>query len=265
MVVAIIAVLVAIAIPVFGASLARSRAAVCMANRRSLQGELTYTGMLGSSADVKAAYDADKDQYVCPEGGVLSYELNKNGSVTVFCSKHYANIGPTLFSALQEAVKNATAGSWMKAFLTSKGKSVDSTASYAPSVTTTPNRDLVLAELKKAGVNLDALGAKSWSVVNPKDAVGKVQVLWSDQDISKLAVADGKTQVRVLCYDTSTDTYRVGYAEVTSDKLGNNNYNVMSESAKANGFTGEATFGSYADAYKAFGELEETRQTPTTP
>lgn len=255
-VVAIIAVLVAVSIPAFASSLERSRAATCMANRRSLKSELTYAGMVADdkAADIKSTFDANKDAYVCPSGGVMSYALHNSGSVTVFCSKHYGDVGPSLFDALDAAIAKDNSA-WLLGFKSKAGLSIDSTASGGGEHTAK-----VKKELADAGVELDAL-AKTWSIVN--NSSKQIQVLWSDQDITP--VSSRGTEVRVICLDTATNKYRIGYATVTKSDSGTGDYNVISKAAKTSGFTGTGTvYDSYADAYSAFGELDATR-TPPAP
>lgn len=89
-VVAIIAVLVAIAIPVFGAAMEKSRAAVCMANRRSLLGQLTTQRLLTDAQSLEeAAGTAEGAQgvaaCVCPSGGRITVNEDE-----ICCSVHAA-------------------------------------------------------------------------------------------------------------------------------------------------------------------------------
>lgn len=86
-VVAIIAVLVAIAIPVFSSSLEKARAATCTYNRRALLGELTYTMALDGldqtrAEEIKATYGD-----MCPSKGEISVTINDR-VITVRCSVH---------------------------------------------------------------------------------------------------------------------------------------------------------------------------------
>lgn len=91
-VVAIIAILAAVAIPVFSAQLEKAREATCLANRRSLQSEVIAGYVSGQYASCDAAFAAlcDKDNYVCPDGGTFSWDSGgEYGAVK--CSEHGAD------------------------------------------------------------------------------------------------------------------------------------------------------------------------------
>ncbi|WP_295580690.1 prepilin-type N-terminal cleavage/methylation domain-containing protein [uncultured Oscillibacter sp.] len=86
-VVAIIGVLVAVAIPVFGTQLAKAREAVCLANRRNLMPELVYASMLEGLDQRKAeAFLADAGT-ICPVGTV-TVKVGGDGTITLTCSEH---------------------------------------------------------------------------------------------------------------------------------------------------------------------------------
>ena len=85
-VVAIIAVLAAVAIPAFSAAKDRAQAGVCMANRRSLFGELTYANMARRLTQAEADQMRDSFGTVCPAGGAISVTVGEK--VTVRCSVH---------------------------------------------------------------------------------------------------------------------------------------------------------------------------------
>lgn len=90
-VVAIIAVLVAIAIPVFTSSLEKARAAVCAANRRSLLGEMRTAQMMDHALCEPAAAQNmfDRLKHDCPSKGALTASYDDAGFLlTVTCSVH---------------------------------------------------------------------------------------------------------------------------------------------------------------------------------
>jgi prepilin-type N-terminal cleavage/methylation domain-containing protein len=120
-VVAIIAILAAIAIPTFTGSLEKARKATCAANRRSLKGLLTTAYMTDGADAVKSTYSDQKNKFTCPDGGTISYSLDSStGTVTVTCSKHsdeaatessvYANLSTYISSdsALFSTLKGGT-------------------------------------------------------------------------------------------------------------------------------------------------------------
>lgn len=84
--VAIIAVLIAVAIPLFSASSGRAKAGVCMANRRSLFGQLTYARMLEGLTQKQAEQMRDDFGTICPADGTITVTVGENIAVT--CSIH---------------------------------------------------------------------------------------------------------------------------------------------------------------------------------
>lgn len=90
-VVAIIAILIAIAVPAISSALSKAKEATCAANRRSLQTELITRQIddgektledvwKDASAEVNAAW---KEKYICPAGGTISVSKN-----AILCTKH---------------------------------------------------------------------------------------------------------------------------------------------------------------------------------
>ncbi len=82
-VVAIIAVLVAIAIPVFAGSKKKAESTVCMANREIIRREFVYDNMLGGTITL-AEMVADTT-VICPAGGTFSAD---DTGTKVLCSVH---------------------------------------------------------------------------------------------------------------------------------------------------------------------------------
>lgn len=92
-VVAIIGVLVAIAIPVFSGNLERVRAVTCLNNRTVLEHHLTVDHLLEEDGgaptpeSLKAAMEADGAK--CPSGGTYAVEYDKEtGTIAVSCTEH---------------------------------------------------------------------------------------------------------------------------------------------------------------------------------
>ncbi len=86
-VVAIIGVLVAVAIPVFGTQLAKAREAVCLANRRNLMPELVYASMLEGLDQQKAEKFLADAGTICPVGTV-TVKVGGDGTISLTCSEH---------------------------------------------------------------------------------------------------------------------------------------------------------------------------------
>lgn len=85
-VVAIVGVLVAIAIPVFTAQLAKAQEATCIANRRSMYAEVVTTAMdTDKEAEVFGNIDRQAKGYTCPNGGDWSWDAS---SRSIKCPEH---------------------------------------------------------------------------------------------------------------------------------------------------------------------------------
>lgn len=101
-VVAIIGVLVAIAIPVFTSSLEKAREAVCMSNRRSLLSMVTHTAMLNEDFlkeaksytwnEVKEALANEGESFtddICPSNGKITVSRpDAKVGFIVYCEEH---------------------------------------------------------------------------------------------------------------------------------------------------------------------------------
>ena len=109
-VVAIIGVLVAIAIPVFTSSLEKAREATCLSNRTSLQHMLIYGAMMEPTAftdiseaesgsdwsTVKVILEKTGNSFtdkICPSDGVITVTRIGDTSFTVHCKKHGSSTG----------------------------------------------------------------------------------------------------------------------------------------------------------------------------
>lgn len=93
-VVAIIAVLVAVGIPIFASQLDRAREAACAANRRSLKAVVVASYLSGAYDSCQQAFDHcyTAAEYPCPSGGVYTWKASgESGSVV--CSVHSGQSG----------------------------------------------------------------------------------------------------------------------------------------------------------------------------
>jgi prepilin-type N-terminal cleavage/methylation domain-containing protein len=118
-VLAIIIVLMTIAIVIYNGTLEKVRAGTCAANRRSLKAELTAVYMTEHSTDaVETKYQAGKQEFVCPDGGTISYSLDADtGVVTTRCSKHSETGGESAADA--EEAKNKALGDAFSSLISS--------------------------------------------------------------------------------------------------------------------------------------------------
>lgn len=218
-VVAIIAVLVAVGIPVFGTSLERSRAAACMANRRSLQSELSYAYMTEGESFTRP----DISMYTCPSGGTISYTL-ESGRFKVECSVHSSWTSSTVPNAFEKVFKGYS------------GSSIDSTAKTADD-----KQVLMLTEAKKklaaAGIDLSAIGAQSWSLAN--DGEGQY-LLWSTVDIATLTPDQTVPVIRYRNEGTYQGQYSVWETKVGSITANGATYNKLNNPGSAQQLTASA-------------------------
>ncbi|NLD19867.1 MAG: prepilin-type N-terminal cleavage/methylation domain-containing protein [Clostridiales bacterium] len=221
-VVAIIAILVVISIPIFTGKLAEARAATCDANRRSLKAELSSSYMSGeifnegliSSATLQRDYGKNFDfDTFCPEDGIITATFD-GSSFSVYCSKHsnnsFGNKG--VIMSLKDILSKYTVSK------------MDSGAEGVDDAYTNE----FLKELKAAGIDLKKMGAQSWRY-NKKDDM----LYWSTVDIKDKAVGEA---VPTLRYNFNTGTYTVWISKIGKDSVtnGGTEYNVLS------GFSGYA-------------------------
>lgn len=92
-VVAIIGVLAAVAIPVFTSSLEKTRETVCLANRTSAQHIIIMAKLLNEALDSKGAEAQIVESMgslteLCPSGGTYRVGTTTDGRLIVKCSKH---------------------------------------------------------------------------------------------------------------------------------------------------------------------------------
>lgn len=230
-VVAIIAILVAISIPIFTSQLEKSRKATCDANRRSLKATMSTQYMNdGSSFTIPAAdgkttynetqlkamswnkdFDFDGDKGFCPSGGTISVDFD-GSSFQVYCSKHnpaYRTMADAMTKLLEAATLSGDHGMDSGAL---KGN-------FTPQL---------LAKLKAMGIDLGTLGAKTWRY---EKIGGKQFFYWSPNDISKYAIGD---DYPVMRYNMNTGTYTVWHYTVAENTLNGETYNYIKSNQDAN-------------------------------
>lgn len=189
-VVAIIAVLVAIAIPVFAGRLEKAREATCMANRRSLYGQVV-TEHIVSDIPYKELFDI----YVssagkCPSGGVFSWE-DQGDTGVVICSYHDGGGGGS--------ESGSESGSGLHA---------------TPGITeTTFTRGAVIKDATGTAVVLQGMNATWKAYSEGKKTVAELASEFSsDIVILNAGIKDsqniGDYQPHDVYYDSSTNTYR---------------------------------------------------------
>ena len=234
-VVAVIAVLVAIAIPVFAQALERSRAGVCMANRRSLKSEMTVTLLTEPDSALvtggkHSLSEALKSEYRCPDDGSITYTVDRTaGAVEVSCSIHSAkwssDVMDKVASAFDYIFKNI-------------GQVIDSTAEGQ----STDYRAKAEKEFEKEGLDLEALGVKSWRISVQS---GDRALQMTTADISTLDVGDS---VLVFQYKPKYG-YTVWSTKVKASDSGA--YNILDDGNRTQLGTTSQDFDKIKDLYNS--------------
>lgn len=91
--VAIVAVMLAVGLPLYGRYISNAHSAACAHNRAALQSSVTVAQL--DNRNLTAAEltdiiveDGANSTAVCPDGGTYSVVEDENGNMTVVCSKH---------------------------------------------------------------------------------------------------------------------------------------------------------------------------------
>lgn len=228
-VIAIIGILAAIAIPVFSSVLGSTKERTCLANRTALYHEVFYADMIkGSSVVDEFTPDLLRDKgYVCPskEGQLtVSYDPVTH-RYTVKCSLHgggdadfdFANLigktlspGGELFGYLEELAK--------------KGRNslprIDSNAPNGGNFKDTVQKLLEKASNNTLGVGMTTTWSMSELRLKNGSADPNYQLFWSSVDISQCKAGD---QILVMRYNNNnykgSPTYIAAWATVTQEKL----------------------------------------------
>lgn len=269
-VVAILGVLVAVAIPVFTASLDKTRAATCLANRTMLQHEVLYSTMLeeGDNEALVQKYTPayiKSEGYVCPDGDEfikLSYDPVSH-NFSVYCTKHG---GLTIGYDLANVVNNYMNGELGKKIVAllmdpevGNGKTrLDQIDSSAPS------GGYYAGPIKKVlssltGHSLGEGMTATWTITDVNRSGKTIQenykVYWSSVDITGCKAGD---IIPMMKYDASAKTYAVVWATVKSNRQdfgsGTQTYFTI-DRTKIDEVSGSGG-GDFANAFKIFQEEE---------
>lgn len=206
--VAIIGVLTGVGIPVLTDSVANSRAETCRANRETAEHAIAVGRMLSDTKEISVpdAIDLVGDlATMCPSGGVCSVVQMGDGVYKINCSKHNMSIGQAFVGGCQ----TLSLGS---------GQRIDALST---------NSNATKAALTSMGVDLEQLGAKGWTVINPKNYFGatnsgnKLQYVWTDVDLQQEWTNNGNKaySARAICFvpDYDGGTYIVARSNVNKN------------------------------------------------
>lgn len=165
---------------------------------------LEWGGAQGATVQ-KLVYQSARGVVVTYENGEYTIGESGSGSGTSFAQGETLT---TIWDSAAEVFKQTNA--------------LDSGALADPQ----SNSTKLKAELAKQGIDLDAMGAKTWKMQNT--AVAK-KLYWTPTDISGLPAG---TVVPAMCYDFATGTYTVYEMRVGSATLHGVSYNTLSTQGK---------------------------------
>ena len=213
---AIIAVLVAIAIPVFGTALDKARSSVCAANRRNLKAELTVdylsnqkltggstvndtTGLVTISPELTKTY-------TCPDKGKISAIQSGDGSFYVDCSIHTSDPVSGLMS-VYDTLKSM------------KQSRFDSNVNKDHSNVLSGND-----AYREAVENLGS-SAKTWALIKSNSGTPNntsddtTYLIWSSYETVNSETGNEYAKIPAIAYDSVKKTYTVGLTSVGTKKL----------------------------------------------
>lgn len=260
-VVAIIAVLVAIAIPVFTSSLEKARQTTCLANRTSLSHEVSVRFLLEEdSRDDVVSFDPKERGYVCPDkdGAIrLSYDPVSH-DFSVYCTKHGGlevsyDLASTVGSFMDGGLGAKIVELFQKYNRNTKLEQVDSSAAGGGNFAKPIEECLSQLTNHSLGAGM----TKTWALCNigltsdKKSVKPDYQVYWSSADITACSAGD---QLLAMYYDARTKTYQTQWVTVKSNKVdsvgGGKPYNILDTTKKAVVEDSQST--DFSTAYQAF-------------
>jgi prepilin-type N-terminal cleavage/methylation domain-containing protein len=222
-VIAIIGILIAIAVPAYTGFREKTTGQVCLANRavfaRSYQYELAADGSYASKGDFSGAMEKavegsglNRDKS-CPGGGKFTFSYDSDGNVMIKCSVHGAKeFDNNIYSKASEAI---FANEKVKKYLNRSGYKndmhMDSTSTLSGS-TVSQVIEEVKPELEKLGIDT---AKNSWTLYQSKNKQTQY-VYWTNQNISRPSIASGSSKtVEAYRYNLKTGQYETGTVKVT--------------------------------------------------
>lgn len=266
----IMAILAAAAIPTLMGYLDKTKSTICESQKGQMRRELTTlefsetqggSRKLGDGELQKLAEDLD---YRCQQGGKYSVTRGTDGTVLVLCSVHDAAYHYDMNDLLNSIMGRDDAGNASRknvlGYLSGANKKIDSTS---PNGTRTKAID---AALKKLGHDLGANGIQSWMMQgqngNRQDSeTNQYFLYWSTVDISKVKIG---TWVKVIRYNSQNGEYEAGYAQVgktTLDEGVKETYQTFGNAQTAPAYEkrGDAVK-SYQEVIGTFASLPDTKE-----
>lgn len=266
----IMGIVAAAAIPTFMGYLDKTKKTICESQRGQLRRELTAlefseTGGQGKLLDSELQDLADGlTSYHCQQGGTYTVTRGTDGTVMVICSVHDAQYHYDMNDLIGNLMdKDNELKKKVLGWLSDQNTKIDSTSSAG-------QRTKAIEEaLKAAGNDLGTNGIQSWMMQgqagNTSGSTNNNYVLyWSTEKI------DGEeklgTWVRVIRYNSKTKDYTAGYVQVGKTSMnGGGTYNTFGSKNNDGApvvvdFQQEGeSVKSYAEVVKIFAALEQTK------
>lgn len=206
-VIAIMAILAAILFPQFIKYVNSAKSVTCLTTRDNIR-ELMEVEMADTGeTDKQKVYDAVIVQHdaKCPSDGTYSLVLDGAGGYEIRCSQH----NDVVQSLGVEATRNAVMDILFQS-LTFDNHTISNLDSGALAVSDKCQSAAAVREMKKNGLDLEAMGAKSWAY-RPDD---EGMFYWTKEDISTKNIGD---TVTVMRYNKQTNTYTVWKSQIISN------------------------------------------------
>lgn len=201
-VIAIMAVLMTVLTASFLRYIEKSRAAVCGQNIDNISREIQAAYISDNTKTYQNYFDEMMNNHsgetLCPSGGTYRITVTSD-SYEITCSKHGGSLGNESDISKIIDIFNDTA----------KTGQLDSNATDVSNICNTADAK---AALKKAGIDLDRLNAKTWSYTKNKG-----WFYWTPFDISAMTTG---TKIPVMRYDSNTKTYTVWISSVDVGQTG---------------------------------------------
>ena len=224
--VAIIAVLAAVAIPAFSAAREKAEAGTCLANRTSLEHEVTYAFLLedGSPQEIIDRFSqqaVSASGYVCPaKGGGIQVSFDPVArAFSVYCLAHGGRqVGYDMGATVKDYMEGGLGETIRELLVNNNRANIEQVDSSVPDggKYAKPIKQ-VLAQLTDHSIG-EGMTA-SWSLQNleltgDKRGVKETyQVYWSSADITKCG--DGG-QILMMKFDAGTGKYQAGWVQAKS-------------------------------------------------
>jgi prepilin-type N-terminal cleavage/methylation domain-containing protein len=232
-VVAIIAVLVGISIPIFTGQLKKAKEAVCEANRRSLLAAYRAAEMTDLDktpkelvAEAAKSLGATANGYevtgLCSEGGTYTITVYDDDTIKITCTKHtdatdtYAGeIGSNIIKNISSLTRDTGSGTQsLASYLNGNGKSIDS---ESPKVAKDSGTTESWTNVINRTLNLST--DKMWTMTKSN---GKY-VLYLTTGDTKPTKANQTVEVNKYTYDSSGNIVSIESAEATTSTKNSNN------------------------------------------